>query len=354
MCAGAAREVSRIALVRRHGEDLAACGEGGANAGGRQRGFLDRCRHALEARARPRKIPIDLDVQLLRLAGLGIEEVDVTSLLVDDAVGTSRGGHDVVVVVMRELLELLRVGLIREDVPRVIAVGEEVDRVADPHRIGIVAVGPRQLLARVVGEVHDANRMRSSAAVMAPVADLGPLDDHLRPEFLIGDALAVGRIRAAEGTRHRQRFGESAVGRDAPQLEIRVVRNARAIRAEDHPLPVRAPSADAVHRGMEGEARRIAAGRGDDIDVHVAADGRRERDLRSVGREIRFRLDVGVEVSRRAAPPLRGATQRSPAYSNAMESRLSVGWRRRRVPCPDKGVVAARSEAERATSRERE
>ena len=40
----------------------------------------------------------------------------------------------------------------------------------------------------------------------------------------------------------------------------------------------------------------------------------------------------GVAVMRLAAPPAREVTQRSPPYSNAMDSRLIVGCRRRRVP----------------------
>src|SRR5579859_1539153 len=40
----------------------------------------------------------------------------------------------------------------------------------------------------------------------------------------------------------------------------------------------------------------------------------------------------GVEVNRRASPPARGTTHRSPPYSNATMSWLTVGWRSRRVP----------------------
>src|SRR5438132_1007248 len=42
-----------------------------------------------------------------------------------------------------------------------------------------------------------------------------------------------------------------------------------------------------------------------------------------------------VDVSRRAGPPLRETTHKSPAYSKATESRLTVGWRKSRVPCAD-------------------
>src|SRR5215467_3804313 len=41
----------------------------------------------------------------------------------------------------------------------------------------------------------------------------------------------------------------------------------------------------------------------------------------------------GVDVKRRAVPPLRDTTHKSPAYSKAIESRLTVGWRSNRVPC---------------------
>src|SRR6185503_4763631 len=41
----------------------------------------------------------------------------------------------------------------------------------------------------------------------------------------------------------------------------------------------------------------------------------------------------GVEVSRRAVPPLRDTSHKSPAYSNATESRLTAGCRNNRVPC---------------------
>src|SRR5689334_14834872 len=40
----------------------------------------------------------------------------------------------------------------------------------------------------------------------------------------------------------------------------------------------------------------------------------------------------GVAVSRRAEPPLRPTTHRSPAYSKATRSLLTAGWRSRRVP----------------------
>src|SRR5262249_33888425 len=42
---------------------------------------------------------------------------------------------------------------------------------------------------------------------------------------------------------------------------------------------------------------------------------------------------VGVAVRRRAWPPVRATAHRSPAYSKATRSLLTVGWRSSRVPC---------------------
>src|SRR5919198_3622415 len=49
----------------------------------------------------------------------------------------------------------------------------------------------------------------------------------------------------------------------------------------------------------------------------------------------------GVAVSRRAEPPFRPTTHRSPAYSKAMSSLLTAGWRRSLVPCALRVVAQA-------------
>jgi hypothetical protein len=48
----------------------------------------------------------------------------------------------------------------------------------------------------------------------------------------------------------------------------------------------------------------------------------------------------GVLVSRRALPPARGTTQRSPPYSKATLSWLTVGLRKSLVPCAMSDVLA--------------
>ena len=246
----------------------------------------------------------------------------------------ARRVHDVEIVVMRQLLELFRSEVVGEEVSGEVAIGEEVHGVADPHRIAVVAVLPRQLLDGVVREIHDPHRVRPPAAVVPPKTRLVPIGNERRWDFLIGDALAVGRELSAECARHRQRLLEAAVDRNAPQPEIRRLRRAGAIRGEEHALAVRRPSAHAIASGVIGQTPRLAARRGDDVHVGVVPRRATERDQRSVGREARIVLDVGRggDASSRA-PPARDVTQRSPPYSNAMDSRLIVGCRRSRVPC---------------------
>src|SRR5207237_3685756 len=53
----------------------------------------------------------------------------------------------------------------------------------------------------------------------------------------------------------------------------------------------------------------------------------------------------GVAVRRRAEPPFRPTTHRSPAYSKATRSLLTAGWRRRRVLCAETALAAPMSAA---------
>ncbi len=297
------RQVAPITLVGRNREDVAARFECRAHAGGREARVADHARDALELRASPREIADDVDRERFGLTRLDVEEVDDAVLLVDDRVGSGGRRHDVGVVVVRQLLELLRREVVREQVARVVAIGEEVHGVADPHRIAVVAVLPRQLFDGGRRQVDDADRVRAAAAIVAPHAHLVPVGNERRRDFFEGDARSVRRMRAGERARHRESLLEAAGGRDGEHPEIRGLRRARAVAGEDDALSVGRPSAGAVVSRMERESCGLTAGRRDDVDVGVAVRRAAERDVRSVGREVRIRLDVGRrrEPARRAA-----------------------------------------------------
>ena len=96
-------------------------------------------RAAHEARARLAQIGRHADRQLAALAGRRVEQVQVAGLLVDDLAAAGGGVQDREVGVPGELLDRLRLRVVRVQVELAVAVGAEVDRVADPHRIGVVA-----------------------------------------------------------------------------------------------------------------------------------------------------------------------------------------------------------------------
>ena len=50
----------------------------------------------------------------------------------------------------------------------------------------------------MIGQIHDPDRMRATAAVISPVAGLVPRWDEGRREFFMSDAAAIRRVGAAE------------------------------------------------------------------------------------------------------------------------------------------------------------
>ena len=165
----------------------------------------------LEMRPRPRQIAGDFNIQLLRAARLGIEQVDVSSLLIHNRVRTRRRVHDVEVVVMTKLDHLFRIGAVRIQIDGVIAVREEIDGVADPHWLRVNAVVPWQLLDRCIGQSQDSDGMRPAASVVTPLTGFVPSRSERGSDFIVSKAPTVWRICTAPSARKRQRLRESAV-----------------------------------------------------------------------------------------------------------------------------------------------
>jgi len=112
------REIASVTLLNGHRHDLAACLEGRPHAGRRQRRVPDRRGDPCEVWPRPWEIARDVDRQACRLSARDIDEMNVSGLLVDNGVWSRGGAHDVEVVVVRELRELLRIEPVREQIGR--------------------------------------------------------------------------------------------------------------------------------------------------------------------------------------------------------------------------------------------
>jgi hypothetical protein len=90
----------------------------------------------------------------LRFAGRRIDEIDVAGLFVNDCVSAAGSSHDVEVIVMGKLFDLLGRGVVREKIGDEITIREEVDGIAKPHRRRVIAVVPGKFLDRVVTQIH--------------------------------------------------------------------------------------------------------------------------------------------------------------------------------------------------------
>src|SRR6266571_6834195 len=140
MSARALREIAIVSLLRRDREDFATCLEGGTHSRRRERRVTDHADDFFELWPRPWQIAGYLNIKPLRLTALCIDQVNVAGLFVYNRIRASRRRHDVEVIVMRKLCELLRIRSVSEQVHRVIAIGKKIDRVANPHRQRVVAV----------------------------------------------------------------------------------------------------------------------------------------------------------------------------------------------------------------------
>ena len=285
--AGRVREVARVPLLRGHGEDLAARLEQRALAAGRERCRPDLLRDVRPVRLGPGKIAVHGDRHHVLGAGMRVEQVDRAVLLEHERAACTVERLDVGVLEVRDLRELLRRRIVRPHVHCVVAVGQKVDAIGEPHRIDVrgarVVLGVRERRLGQRLEVQNNERRVLPAAVVAEfyVPAVHTIDDEMS---------AVRRVCAA----HRHRFGDlrgqSTGGRHRPEVRVRHRRGV-AVRRVEHARTVRRPSARERRCRMPGEAPRLAT-RGCH-QPHLRRAGARggERDPLAVGREVRIALD---------------------------------------------------------------
>ena len=170
------------------------------------------------------------------------------------------------------------------NVDGVVAIGQEINRVAGVDWIAVVAIVPGEFVDRVVAQVEDPDRLVLPSAVVTPLV-LVALD------HLVGELLAARRELAAPGPRHRHRLGESAVDRDRPELGIGHGR-AGSTGGEDDRLAIVGPAPGGVGAGVPGQALRFATVDRYDVDVRVAIVLTREGHRAAVRRELGVALDA--------------------------------------------------------------
>ncbi len=239
-----------------------------------------------------------VDRHLLRLLRLQIEQVHRAKAIEDDGVGTGRGRLDVASRVLRieHAADALARHVARVKRHRPFAVREEINRVADPHRIEIGRILPFDFGDRRVGQVGNPNRAGAAAAIMLQRTHRAGELRLVRVRH-VDDSLAVRRKRARLGHGQGQLGRGSARRRHGEEPQEAAVAVPR--RAEDDLLAVVGPADGNVRIGMMGHADGHPTGRRDHVDVEVALIFAGKGDRLPVRRKDR----IALETDARGEPP---------------------------------------------------
>ena len=119
-----------------------------------------------------------------------------------------------------------------------IPIGREINLVPMPHWECIGVVGMRHVFAGVVFEIVESDGLRQSARVTLP----GP---EIAEDYVVGDSIAIRRIRKQPTLIHRQRLWQTAIQTDGEFAFHPSVRSVTAGK-EHNALAVRSPGNDLV------------------------------------------------------------------------------------------------------------
>ena len=257
-------------------DDIATRLERHAASGRRHRRAGDLFVRFRRARAQRRRVRHDANGDLSDLLARQAEQIDAPAFLKHDRVRTDRRERDVEVVELRHLADGAAAEILGPDVVALLtaAVREEIDRVAEPHRLRVVRRVVRDVARRERLQIEQPEIRRPAAAIALPVAEV------LRHRH-VDEARAVRRERAELAVRHRQLLGKAAV--EADEIELVVALPAALARGrKQDALAVRVPADHAIGHRVIGQARRRAASSRDHVHVGVAVVVGGIGDLRSV------------------------------------------------------------------------
>ncbi len=261
------------------------------------------------------------DFHLVILLRLQVQQVEPARVLEDDVPRPDAGEVHVELLEEGHLPELVVLEVAGPDVGALVlvAVGEEIERLPVPHRVGIGGGRVGQVAGGQLLQVEQPDVRVHAAAVTFPGAEIHA-DRH------VGQRLAVRRNRPELAIRHRQLLRQPPLGRHAVKLVEPVLRAGHRGRVEDG-LAVGIPSQHPVRRPVMGEPPGQAARRRHHVNVLIAVVIAGEGQQRAVRREARERLFAlgRADPHRHAA-----ALFRQPDVARIDEGDL--GRRHRRLP----------------------
>ena len=136
--------------------------------------------------------------------------MNVTRLLEDDCAPTRIHRLNVKVSEPGCLRQFFRSGVIGPDIGHTVAIGDEVDGVADPHRVHVLRVGPGRRNEIVTLEIYDPDGAVLAATIVAAF-------------FVPGIVHAIGNSSSVRGNlslvtaRQRHRLFDSTIDGNGPE-----------------------------------------------------------------------------------------------------------------------------------------
>ena len=194
MYAVALRQVTRDARFDGYGPYVATCTEGHTGAVGRDAAAVDELAAVDVFVADASVVVNDLHFDGVFLAIAEVVTVQLAAVFIDDVVVAQRRPFDVVISVLSHFLCLLGVVVVNEEVHRAVAVGTEVDFIADPHGEDILRLIVGDVFGSLGLEVMDPNLVGHAALVVFPGAELthDAVIGHLFAIWGIGEPAAFG------------------------------------------------------------------------------------------------------------------------------------------------------------------
>ncbi len=278
--AGGVGDVAGIPLLGGHGHDLAPGLEHRARPRGRDGRVLQLVADAHEVRQRGGQLAAQGDRDRGVFPRRQVVHVEGAELFVDDPARAGRGALDVEPVVLDPPRDLPGARVVGVEARRAVPIGDEEDRVRDPHRRLIGGVAARHLLDRRARQVRDPDRRGPPAPIALP----GLVR---RRVGQIGETPAVWTERSlprAGEVEHRRGHLAHSLHEQPRRPVLDVLRDAQAGRLEQH-LPVRGPAPHHVVVRMPGEPLGDPTRGRDHIDVRVAVGGVGVGDPLAVRRE---------------------------------------------------------------------
>ena len=270
---GSIGDIAHRSKLRRHRQDLAVSFNRGPQAGGRDRRVIDLRRHILDAGPHFRQIGLYLDRHPMRLAAGGIEEMNLSQLIVNQGIALRGEAANIGTVVVQNFGDGLGGRVVAEDPD---AAGPPREEINLPAAVNGEEV--RRLFVRNLDRVQalqpgDPNRAGAPAAVVSPGHERRVVETEGRCQRRIGDVCTIGRDLPLISHGQRQACGFAALGGNGIKLGVPASGIARG--AKQDPLPIRRPPDGDIGARMIGHAMRNTSGHrnGEYIGVAVVLPG---------------------------------------------------------------------------------